>query len=358
MRQLSSDDIEALAVGAWILGTGGGGSPYHALLNLRRLYEDGSRVNLIDIDELHDDDAVAVVSVMGAPLVILERMVDSRLIARAVSAMEEHLGRKFKAVMAIEIGGGNGMQPLLAAAHLGIPVVDADAMGRAYPEAQMTSFAVGDLSPCPLTSIDPRGNEVVISKSATWKWMERVSRKVCTEFGSLAATCKAPRTGAEVKKWGIPRTTTKAINLGHAVNEANRRHADPIAAILKAESGQRLFTGKVVEVERRTTEGFLRGRTVIEGLGEDRAARIEIDFQNEWVVVWREGRPVVSTPDLICVLDSESGEAIGTETIRYGQRTTVIALPAAQVFLTPRGLEHVGPRAFGYDIDFNSVFPS
>src|ERR1019366_1544528 len=135
------------------------------------------------------------------------------------------------------------MQPLLAAAHLGIPVVDADAMGRAYPEAQMTSFAVGDLSPSPLTSIDPR----------------------CTEFGSIAATCKAPRTGAEVKKWGIPRTTTKAINLGHAVNEANRRHADPIAAILKAESGRRLFTGKVVEVERRTTEGFLRGRTVIEG---------------------------------------------------------------------------------------------
>jgi uncharacterized protein len=358
MRQLSSEDIEALAVGAWILGTGGGGSPYHALLNLRRLYADGSRVDLIDIDELHDDDAVAVVSVMGAPLVILERTVDSRLIARAVAAMEEHLGRKFKAVMAVEIGGGNGMQPLLAAAHLGIPVVDADAMGRAYPEAQMTSFAVGDLSPCPLTSIDPRGNEVVISQSATWKWMERVSRKVCTEFGSIAATCKAPRTGAEVKKWGIPRTTTKAINLGHAVNEANRRHADPIAAILKVESGRRLFAGKVVEVERRTTEGFLRGRTVIEGLGDDRAARIEIDFQNEWVVVWRDGRPVVSTPDLICVLDSESGEAIGTETIRYGQRTTVIALPASPVFLTPRGLDHVGPRAFGYDLDFNSVFQS
>src|SRR5258708_30463004 len=86
MRQLSSEDIEALAVGAWILGTGGGGSPYHALLNLRRLYDDGSRVDLIDIDELHDDDAVAVVSVMGAPLVILERMVDSRLIAPAVAA--------------------------------------------------------------------------------------------------------------------------------------------------------------------------------------------------------------------------------------------------------------------------------
>ena len=358
MKQLSAEDIEHLAVGAWILGTGGGGSPYHALLNLRRLYADGARVDLIDIDELDDDDAIAVVSVMGAPLVILERLVDSKLIARAVSAMEEHLGRKFRAVMAIEIGGGNGMQPLLAAAHLGIPVVDADAMGRAYPEAQMTSFAVGDLAPSPLTSIDPRGSEVIIARTPTWKWMERVSRKICTEFGSIAATCKAPRTGAEVRKWGIPRTTSKAIRLGRAVAEANRRHADPIAAVLEAESGMRLFSGKIVEVERRTTEGFLRGRTVIEGLGEDRGGKVEINFQNEWVVVWRDGRPVVSTPELICVLDTESGEAIGTETIRYGQRATVIALPASAVFLSPRGLDHVGPRAFGYDIDFKSVFQS
>jgi len=358
MRQLTLDDIEALAVGAWILGTGGGGSTYHALLTLRRLYAEGHRVNLMDLDDLADDDAVAVVSVMGAPLVILERLLDSTQIARAVSVMEEYIGRKFKAVMAVEIGGGNGMQPLIASAHLGIPVIDADAMGRAYPEAQMTSFAVGDLKPWPLTSVDPRGSEVIVGRTPTWKWMERVSRKVCTEFGSIASTCKAPRTGAEVRRWGIPRTTSKAIALGHAVAEANRRHADPIEAILKAESGKRLFTGKVVEVERRTTEGFLRGRAAFEGLAEDRGEKIVIDFQNEWTVVWRDNQPVASTPDLICVLDSETGEAIGTETIRYGQRITVIALPAAEVFLSPRGLEHVGPRAFGYDIDFKSVFLS
>jgi DUF917 family protein len=47
--------------------------------------------------------------------------------------------------MSLEIGGGNGIQPLMAAAHLGLPVVDADTMGRAYPEAQMTSVAVGEL---------------------------------------------------------------------------------------------------------------------------------------------------------------------------------------------------------------------
>ena len=56
--------------------------------------------------------------------------------------------------------------------------------------------------------------------------------------------------------------------------------------------------------------------------------------------------------DLLC----PAGEAIGTETIRYGQRVTVIALPTAEVFLTPKGLQHVGPRAFNYAIDFKSVF--
>jgi DUF917 family protein len=73
-------------------------------------------------------------------------------------------------------------------------------------------------------------------------------------------------------------------------------------------------------------------------------------------VAWLDGKPIAMSPDLICVLDSVSGEAVGTETIRYGQRVTVIALPPPRVFLSDKGLAHVGPRAFGYDIDFKSVF--
>ncbi len=355
MTELDIEDIEALAVGAWILGTGGGGSPYHGLLNLRRLYEGGVRIRLMNPADLDDEDRIAVVSFQGAPLVLQERLVDSRRCARAVELMEEYTGRKFRGVMGIEIGGGNGLQALLAAAHLNIPVVDADAMGRAYPEAQMTTFAVGGLEPWPLTSVDPRGNEVVVAKVASWKWMERTSRKICAEFGSIANTCKAPRTGAEVKAWGIHGSTSKAIRLGRAVREARRRHDDPIAEILKIESGKLLFTGKVVEVERRATEGFLRGKATIAGLGATQD-RITIDFQNEWIVAWRGAEAIATSPDLICVLDSDTGEALGTEIIRYGQRVTVIALPAPPLFLTPRGLEHVGPQAFGYQIPFRSVF--
>src|SRR5512144_2038275 len=145
MRPVTAEEIESLAIGAWILGTGGGGSPYLALLNMRQLYKQGVVCRLMDASELADDDLVAVVSNMGAPLVGQERLTDPRYVARAVRLMEDHIGRRFRAVMSLEIGGGNAIQPFMAAALLGLPVVDADTMGRAYPEAQMTSFAVHEL---------------------------------------------------------------------------------------------------------------------------------------------------------------------------------------------------------------------
>lgn len=355
-REIAADEIEPLAIGAWILGTGGGGSPYLNYLNCRKLYEDGARIRLMDPMDLADDDLVAVVSNMGAPLVGQERLNDPATAGRAVAMMEELLGRRFRAVMSVEIGGGNGLQPLLVAAQLNIPVVDADAMGRAYPEAQMTSFAIGDLPMYPMSLADVRGHEVVIHKVTSWKWMERIGRKVCVELGSIASTCKAPRTGREVKDWGIHYTTTKAIRLGQAVLRARREHADPIAAVLQHEGGQQVFRGKISDIQRRATEGFLRGKAHIEGLDADRGRTLVLDFQNEFTVGTVDGRPVVMTPDLICVLDSVSGDAIGTETLRYGQRVTVIALPAPPVLTSSKGLQHVGPRAFGYDIDFTSVF--
>src|SRR2546423_7438358 len=95
---ISLDDIEALAVGAWILGTGGGGSPYLGLLNMRRLYADGHRVSLMDPKDLADDDLVAVVSNMGAPLVGQERLTDSRTMAKAVRMMDDNIARQFPAI--------------------------------------------------------------------------------------------------------------------------------------------------------------------------------------------------------------------------------------------------------------------
>ena len=100
----------------------------------------------------------------------------------------------------------------------------------------MTSFAIHDLQMYPLTLADVRDNAVVVARAASWKWMERISRKACVEVGSIASTCKAPRTGKEIKECAILGSTTKAIGIGRAVQAARRAHRDPIDAVLEVEA--------------------------------------------------------------------------------------------------------------------------
>ena len=355
--EITLDDIEALAVGAWILGTGGGGSPYLGLLNMRRLYAEGHRVGLMSPFDLADDDRVAVVSNMGAPLVGQERLADSRNIARAVEIQEGLLGaeiprrhvarnRRRQRHPAID-GGGASRTAGGRRRH------DGPRLSRGADD-QRRGRRAAPLSLRALRSARHRGGrhqgpELEMDGA---REPQDLRRDGLDRLDLQSAAHRAPRSRSGASISPCRRRSASAAGC----DEAQRRHEDPVAAILDEAHGKLLFRGKVVDVARRTTEGFLRGRAVIEGLDEDRGTRLEIAFQNEWVVAWRDGVPLAMSPDLICVLDTVSGEACGTETIRYGRRVTVVALPAPPVFLTPKGLEHVGPRAFGYDLDFRSVF--
>lgn len=352
MRELAFEDLEALAIGAGILGTGGGNHPHLELICAEADYRRGRRVRLLDPEELDDDARVAVVCIMGAPLVTKERLPEPQSICRAVRLIEAHCGQPFDAIMSIEIGGENAFFALLVGMELGLPVVDADTMGRAFPEAQMASFAIRGLPIAPFAIADIRDNAVLITTAENATRLERIGRRTVVELGSIAGTCTAPRTGAEVKRHAILRSVSRAIGMGRAVRAARAAGADPVASVLAAEQGAALFQGKVRDVSRRTTDGFVRGRVEIEGSGADAGALLAIDFQNEFSVASRDGRRIASVPDLITVLDAETGEAIGTEVIRYGQRVSVIALPADPIMRSAEGLAAVGPRAFGYDFDY------
>jgi DUF917 family protein len=352
LRDITDDDLESLATGAGVLGTGGGTHPYLELLNIRKLYREGRRVSMVDPRDLADDDWVAVLGFMGAPLVTKERFPDPLHSVRPLRLMEDYAGIRFSAVMSIEIGSENSIVPLLVGALTGLPMVDADAMGRAFPEAQMASFAIRGLSIAPFAMSDIRDNDLIITQAASPLWTERIGRQACIEVGSIAATCAAPRSGREVKEHGILGSVSKAMRLGGAVRQARKTHRSPIDAVLNEEPGVHLFRGKVVDVARRTTGGFVRGRSRIEGLDAFAGEVFDVDFQNEFTIGWRNGEIRVTVPDLICILDSVSGVAIGTETIRYGQRVDILSLPAADIMTSEEGLASVGPRGFGYDLDY------
>ncbi len=356
MRRLAPEEIEDLAVGAWVLGAGGGGNPAHSLLNLRIETARGFEPTLLSASELGDENLVAVVSTMGAPLVGEERLPDPEIAAKPVRALEERLGKRFAAVMSLEIGGSNALQSFMVAARTGLPVVDADCMGRAFPEAQMTTFAIAELRNWPSCLVDVRDNVVIVDRAASWEWQERLGRVAVTEVGSIAATAKAPRTGREIKDHAVLGSVSRAIGIGAAVRAARRAGEDPVAAILGRERGLLLFTGKVADIDRRTTRGFLKGSARIAGLGPDRGSELELHFRNEFAVAFRDGEPVATTPEILCVVDTNTGEALGTEVIGYGQRVRVLALDAPSVLKSEAALRRVGPRAFGFDLDFRPLF--
>ncbi len=79
---------------------------------------------------------------------------------RLLIVRNEFHGRKVDALISAEIGGANSVLPLALSAISGLPVVDADGIGRAVPQVEMTTFSIYGCraSPCLLT--DPLGNFV------------------------------------------------------------------------------------------------------------------------------------------------------------------------------------------------------
>ncbi|MCY3780480.1 MAG: DUF917 domain-containing protein [Chloroflexi bacterium] len=367
MRQVTLDDTLAIAVGAGILGTGGGGSTYLNRLRLENeLRGRGGAVTVIQADDVPDDALVCAVGGMGAPTVSNEKLQAGQEIATAVRALEDHLRQKIYALIIGEIGGGNALGPMVAALQLGLPVVDGDGMGRAFPELQMDTFMIYGVAPAPFVLADAHDNVSIFTRIGSAEQAEDFARSLTIEMGGSAALVMPVMTGAELKATIIRDTVSLAKRIGDAVLDCRAHSIEPAETVAALCNGKVLFTGKIVDVERRTVGGFARGRLVISAFnpfqppsiamgGPRGVAQLEIDFQNENLIARSNGSVLCTVPDLLTLVTLDDGEPIGTESLRYGLRVAVLAMPAPKELKTPEALAVVGPRAFGYDVDFSPM---
>ncbi|MEV4893199.1 DUF917 domain-containing protein [Nonomuraea sp. NPDC055795] len=350
MREITVDLLDDLARGAGILGTGGGGDPYVGKLFAREAIREHGPVPLYSIDEVPADATVVPISTMGAPTVMLEKLPAGTEELAVLRALEAVIGRPATHIVPIEVGGMNSMTPIAAAAQAGLPLVDGDAMGRAFPEAQMVLPTLIGVSNTPMALADDKGNTLVLEAISN-HWAEKIARAACVRMGCQLSSADTVLRGSQLRDGLVPATLTLAEDLGRAVRLAREAHTSPVGAALDVLGGTELFAGKVVDVERRTTGGFARGTARL----ESSYGVLELSFQNEHLLARRDGTIVATTPDLICVLDTESGEPVTTEALRYGLRVTVIAAPCDPRWRTPEGLELAGPRYFGYDCDYEPL---
>jgi DUF917 family protein len=357
MFNVDEEMLEALAIGAGILGTGGGGNPYLGKVEALQHLRAGRTIEVVSLDEVPDDAFTTTVGGMGSPTVGIERVGRGDECLRALRALERHMGRQFTHVIPGEIGGSNSMRPMIVAAQVGVPVIDGDGMGRAFPELQMDTFSIYGVAPTPGTLADPRGHEVIFDKITDPVTLERYARVVTVQMGGAAGYAFPPMTSEEVKRTAVPGTVTLAIEIGRAVMNARARLENPVDAALAVSGGERLFHGKIVDAERRLLGGFARGVLALEGTGPDAGRSMRIDFQNENLIArTSEGEILAVVPDLISLVDEDTAEPISTEIVRYGLRVVVLGIPAPEMLKTPEALAVVGPAAFGYsDVEYRPL---
>lgn len=349
LREVTDADLDAIEIGAAILGTGGGGNPYIGKLRCREELKRGGQIPVIPLDELPDDALVVSLGGIGAPVVGVEKIEEGEECLRALRAVERELGVKVDALISAEIGGANSMEPMLTAAQAGLPVVDGDGMGRAFPEMQMCTWSIYGHREAPGAMADEKGNIVVIRDTPSDLWLERIARHVVVAMGAAAGLATQPMRGEFVKRAAVPGTITQALNLGRSVLDAHAANSDPVQTVIDQERGRLLMTAKIVDLERHLKGGFAVGHLALEGFGDFAGDTGRIDLQNEFLIFRRNDVVEVCTPDLIVVLDSDTGLPITTEMLRYGQRIAVLGLPAHALMRTPEALKVVGPAAFGYD---------
>lgn len=354
MTTIGPEQLDDLALGAAVLGTGGGGDPHIGKLTAAAAMRVHGSVRLITLDALGDDDLVVPAAMMGAPTVMVEKLPRGDEIVNAFGGLQAYLGRKVTAVSPIEAGGLNSTTPFIVAATLGLPLVDADGMGRAFPELQMVTPTMHGMAATPMAIGDEKGNSAILNTCDN-VWTERIARTITIQMGGVAFIALYAMSGAQARASLVPGTVSLALHLGATIRQARREKRDPIDAVLAVTGGRRLFRGKITDVQRRTERGFARGEATLRGLAEDAGHELLIRFQNENLIAVRDGEVVASVPDLITVLDAESGEPITTETLRYGFRVVAVGMPCAAAWRTAAGLALVGPRVFGYDVEYRPL---
>jgi len=354
MRFIGKEEIENIAIGAALLGTGGGGDPYIGKLMALQAVEEYGPIRLLSIDEVPDDALIVPSAMMGAPTVMVEKIPNGEEAVAAFESIKEYLGKEIFATMPIEAGGVNSLLPLALAARLGLPVIDADGMGRAFPELQMVTFYLDGVSATPMVLSDEKGNNLLLN-TINNVWAERIARTATIEMGGSVMLAIYPMDGKTVKRSAIHNILTLEEKIGRTIREAKDHNVDPIEEVLKLTNGHRLFKGKVTDINRKTEEGFAKGTATIEGMDDYKEDECFLHFQNEHLLAETKDKVLCSTPDLITVLDSDTGMPITTEGLKYGARCVVIGMPANPKWRTPKGIEVAGPRYFGYDLDFTPL---
>jgi hypothetical protein len=319
--------------GAAIFSAGGGGDPEVGYNLADKLVKEGHVAELVDPADVPDDALVVNFACVGATTSVAYH---SDAAVKTLEVLEEYVGKRFFAVIPVELGGFNTLAAVDVAARHGIPIVDADGAGRSVPEVHLKVYTIDGipLAPMIIADVDAR-NIALVKQTRDSKSAERIARLLAAEWNQTAYTARRILTGGQVKTSPILNTLSKAMRIGTLLRKA----VDPVGAVLKETEGFKLFEGKVKKVERETREGFTWTTATLNGVHENKGSKFVFKAKNEILVAYKDGKLSAVAPDIITAVHPETGKCVTAEKISKGDKLVMLGIPAPQKWRNRKGLE-------------------
>jgi uncharacterized protein len=367
MGQITSPtDVEDFLRGANFMSASGGGDPVVERDQLLEDLDRGRDVGWMPVERFADDDVLFSVCYSGsiAPesfddpeeraLALGGGRVHDAPFTEAVRLLEHHLGLTCAGLISIEVGGINSGAILSAAARLGLPLADADYAGRAIPELHATAPHMLGAPVLPFACVDHFDNRVLILDAPSNAWAERISKHLALSSLGLIGCAFAALPASRVREICVPSTMSECLALGRAIRLARERGEDPVGAAAQELGGWVLFEGEIAARDWANT-GYMEGTHELEGTGRFAGHRLRVWFRNENHVSWLDGEPWVCSPDLIEFCDATTAEPLVNTYLELGQRVAVVGRRRRDLFDSPAGLDTLGPRHFGFELEFQPI---
>ena len=365
-RTLTRQELVDMMVGTSILCTRGGDTA-GLIQRIEDALAEGREFKMIALEDVPDDWLAFTsfgVGGGGAWEHVTQRMAQHGFVRgkpadpnapTAIDVLSGHLGKKFDVTFEAEAGGATA-SALITAARMNIPIVDACPSGRCLPEVQMSPFFMNGVSRAPLAAVTRYGDAIIIPRVFDDHRVEDLTRALAVASGGGVTVAANAVSGQVLKANLIPGFLSQAIALGRAAREARAGGRDPVAAIVAAGDGYLLFRGIVRRSDTKGEQGFGWTDAILEGTGAFAGSQYRIFNKNENMVAWRDGRLDAAAPDLISPLDPATGWAIrGGAVIGsfvVGQDVVIVGFRNHAIWRTPKAIEMLGPRHFGFKEDY------
>lgn len=371
MELSDQETIENLCWGLAFFGTGGGGRIEAGLDMLMPVIRAGRSLRLVAGDELPDDTWTCWAIIVGGrdpdepppPEELLRYGLAHEqyptVVPRLVEAVRElsaHASIEVGALVSLELSSAATAATILTGLELGIPTLDGDYVGRAIPELELTKMQLLGKPPTPVVMVDRWGNKIRITAAVGAAMVDRIGRMVSrAAYGRGIGTVGHLARMRDVRPTLVRASILKAMEAGAALRAGAGSSEDPLAPLRKVTGGRVLFSGVTHAVEWRSVEpyAFRELDYVFRGTGEWSGSEFRIWIKNEHHAVWRDGTVIVTSPDIVSVLDPKTNRPLMTiGDVTEGRPVVVYAMCALDpMWHTPAGEALLGPRHFGLGFD-------